>query len=140
MAVAATACGADDTGEGPTSTVDGGGPRVADPRFEGTFVVSELTVDGEVLAIDLLPTVAIDTVFGRLTVEPGCNTFFGSYTLAEDGEASFTIAGGTGRDCPDLADQEEAVVAALRNVTSWTETDDGFRFDGADRSLTIVPG
>lgn len=113
--------------------------QVADARFEGDFQVTSVTVSGEPVELISVPLVTIETVFGGLTVKPGCNTFFGSFTLADDGLASFTVGGGSDDGCDELGDQEDAVVEVLGSVTSWTEVDDGFRFDGPDGDqLTIA--
>jgi heat shock protein HslJ len=134
-------CGADDTA--PDGTVDGtvdtaDGPRVADPRFEGDFVVTAVEVDGASVEAIQLPRIMIETRFGGLTVQPGCNVYFGSFTLGEDGTASFTVTGGSDQDCGDLTGQETAILAALDGATSWTTIDGGFRFDGPTTSLTLT--
>lgn len=132
-------CGADDLSDvddgASTTAVDG--PRVADPRFEGRFVITEVDVGNDIETFDLMPVIAIETVFGGLTVEPGCNTHFGSFTLDDDGTASFTVAGDTGRDCGELAAQETLVIDTLTSVESWAEGPDGFRLDGPAGSLVI---
>ncbi len=112
---------------------------MANARFDGDFIISDVTFDGRPVPLETVPTINFETVFGGLTVKPGCNTYFGSFTLAEDGTASITVPGGTSQDCGDLGSQEEAVLAALAEVTSWAETDDGFRLAGpSDSSLTMT--
>lgn len=131
-------CGSsDEFDDGSGATVDDG-PRVADPRFDGGFEIVELVVDGVAIAIAERPTVEIETQFGDLTVLPGCNTYFGSFTLDEDGTASFTVTGGSELDCGELADQEDAVLDAMAGVDRWVTTDDGFRFSGPSASLSVV--
>lgn len=144
-ATLAAGCGADDSAGGDpvdgttASTVDtADGPRVADPRFEGDFVVTAVEVDGATVEPIQLPRITIESRFGGLTVQPGCNVHFGSFTLDEDGSASFTVTGGSDLDCGDLTAQETAILAALDGATSWTATDGGFRFDGPTTSLTVT--
>ncbi len=127
-------CAADD-GTDPSPSDDG--PRVADSRFEGDFAITAVSHDGQVDELSTPVRLNFETIFGALTVEPGCNIYFGSFTLAEDGSASLTIAGGSREDCGRLAAQEELVLAALRAVDSWAEVDDGFRFEGLDEGRRV---
>ena len=140
LLVLASACGSSDPGDGTpgegAATVDDG-PRVADRRFDGTFDIVELTIGGSTLAPAGNPTLEIETRFGGLTVADACNRWFGSFTLAEDGAASFTVTGGTELDCGELATDEETVLAALAAVETWTAVDGGFRFDGPAASLMV---
>ncbi len=111
---------------------------MADARFDGTFDITELLVDGSSVALEQRPMIEIDAEFGGLTVLAGCNTSFGSFSLDEDGRASFTVTGGTENDCGPLADQETAILAALAAVDQWSETDDGFRLDGPSVSVSVT--
>lgn len=144
MVLLLSACGADaETGSdgdpGPNSGGQNGeGPRVADARFEGDFLVEQLSDGSGPVPLFTTPSINFETVFGGLTVKPGCNTYFGSFTLAEDGTASMTVAGGSTEDCGGLAPQEEAILETLASVTSWTEVDGGFRLDGTGgRSILL---
>ena len=130
------ACGSAEPGGAPAVTV-GDGPRVAHPRFDGAFVITGLVLDGSPVALEQRPALEIETVFGGLTVLSGCNTYFGAFTLDEDGTASFTLAGGSDLDCGPLAGQEDAVLAALEGAQTWTVVDGGFRFDGPGASITV---
>lgn len=137
LAALASGCGADagdDGGPGRT------GPTVADARFDGAFLVASVTVDGTDFELRDTAALQIDAEFGDLTVRPGCNVYFGSFTLAADGRASFTVAGGSDQDCGGLTDQEDAVLRALRAAESWAEVTGGFRFDGdgGRHSITIL--
>jgi hypothetical protein len=136
LLVVTPACGASEPDGEPQVTVDDG-PRVADPRFDGVFEITELAVDGSPVSLVEGPTLEIETTFGGLTVRPGCNTHLGSFTLADDGVASFTVTGGSDLGCDDLGPQEQAVLAALAAVDTWTEIDGGFRFDGPGASITV---
>ncbi|MEM7274661.1 MAG: META domain-containing protein [Actinomycetota bacterium] len=143
LVVGLTACGAVDDGDGPdggAGPVDPDRVQVADQRFDGGFLVTAVVLGGEPVELATIASVAIETEFGGLEVLPGCNTYFGSFSLEEDGTASFTIPGGSAQDCgPELGAQEEAVLAALTAATGWVETGDGFRFEGPDSSITIAP-
>jgi len=131
-------CGsADEFDDEPIGPIDDG-PRVADARFDGTFEIVELIVDGDAVALDQRPTIEIEAEFGGLTVMSGCNTSFGSFSLDEDGRASFTVTGGTEADCGPLADQETAILAALAAVDQWSEADEGFRFDGGSVAVSVA--
>lgn len=134
-------CGADAESP-PGDGGEGDGPRVAHARFEGDFTIAAVTIDGRPLALTTAPAIIFETVFGGLTVKPGCNTYFGSFTLAEDGSASFTVGGGSSQDCGRLDAQEEAILGALAEVSAWSTVDGGFRFDGpsgpSDTSITTV--
>lgn len=146
----AASCGASEPVEpqpGATIAVDSG-PRVAPARFDGDFTISELVVAGEPVPLQATAMVSIETEFGALSVSPACNTFLGSFTLIEsdetesnlsdDGQASFTVAGGSSDNCDDLDEQERAVLAAMAAVDSWVSVDDGFRFDGPDGSSFTI--
>lgn len=146
----AAACGASEpTDQQPGSaTAVNSGPRVASARFDGDFAITELVVASEPVPLQTSATISIETEFGGLSVMPACNNYLGSFTLiesgeaesnlSEEGQASFTIAGGSDNDCGDLDGQEEMVLAALAAVDSWAAVDDGFRFDSPDGfSFTI---
>ena len=135
----AAACGSAETIDEPGQLAAADGPQVADPRFDGEFAITALSIDGQDVELASLPLITIETEFGALTVSPGCNMYFGSFTLAESGLASFTIAGGSSDDCGALAGQETDVLTALEQATGWTEAGDGFTFTGPDISLTASP-
>jgi hypothetical protein len=138
--VAAAGCGAGEPLDGgsPDGQRPDDGPRVADDRFDGEFAITDVVVDGVARPPVQRPSLAIEARFGGLTVNPGCNTYLGSFTLTEDGRASFTVTGGSDLDCGDLTAQEEAVLSALDGATDWAEIDGGFRFDGPATSLTVA--
>lgn len=130
-------CAADGS-DGDQAGAKGGEPRVADARFEGDFEIANISRDGQQIALSTAATLNFETVYGGLTVDPGCNTYFGSFTLEEDGTASITIAGGSREVCGALDTQELVVLQALAAVTAWIETDSGFRFTGQDQSFELV--
>ncbi len=142
LLVGLAACGsAGDGGEVTPETgqtVVDGGPRVADVRFEGDFLIVELTLDGQPVTLEAVASMNFETEFGGLVVEPGCNRYFGSFTLNEDGTASFSVAGGENRTCDGLEQQDRLVIQALAAVSSWSESADGFRLDGpGGQSVTV---
>ncbi len=111
---------------------------VVDPRFDGAFTVTELVVDGTDLPLSMMPRIVIESSFGDLTVEPGCNTYFGSLSLTEDGGASFTVTGGSDQNCENLAAQEQGILDALAIATAWEASDDGFQFRGENTAITVT--
>lgn len=135
-----TACGASETDpDGLGGDAAGQQPRVADLAFDGEFFITSITVDDQPVEVATTARITLETEFGGLRVEPACNTFFGSFTIDQDGTASFTVTGGSSQDCGPFTGQEQAVLAALESVDSWVEIDGGFRFDGqsgASVSLT----
>ncbi|MEL6983389.1 MAG: META domain-containing protein [Actinomycetota bacterium] len=133
-----TGCGASEDVDDGVTEPSTDGPRVADARFDGRFEISEVVADQAPFALSQQPAIEIETEFGGLTVLPGCNTYFGSFTLTEDGEASFTITGGSGQDCGPLAEQEATVLAALDAVDQWDEVEAGFRFSGGGSTVVIT--
>lgn len=139
LALFTAACGADIGDEPTTGGTEGGSDenRVANARFEGEFMVTSVVLAGQEFPLQNVATVTIETIFGTLTVIPGCNTYFGSYTLTESGLASFTVAGGSNQDCGGLRSQEDAVLAALGAAEHWIETADGFLFE-SDKGDTIT--
>jgi heat shock protein HslJ len=140
LAVGLAACGAaeDPDPDQPTTNIDDRGPRVADQRFDGLFLITEAVVGGEPIPLEAVASINFETEFGGLVVEPGCNRYFGSFSLAEDGNASFTVAGGSQNSCDGLEQQDRGVLTALGRVTEWTELGDGFRFDGpSGDSITV---
>ncbi|MGH1493409.1 MAG: META domain-containing protein [Acidimicrobiales bacterium] len=114
----------------PEQTVVDGGPRVANVRFEGDFLLDDLVVDGEPVTLVAVTSMNFDTEFGGLNVKPGCNTYYGAFSLAEDGLASFSVTGGSSQTCSGLDRQEEQVLQAVGGVSIWTEISDGYRFEG----------
>lgn len=141
MAVLLSACGADEGPNDPTVTAEQTTDRVqvADARFDGDFQVMALQQGGLEVPLISVPVISIETEFGGLSVMPGCNTYFGSFTLEEDGFASFTVAGGSQQECDELGMQEQAVLDVLALVNRWEETADGFVLDAGDgNQLNIV--
>lgn len=139
LAIIGAACGADADPDGEEPAVLPDRLQVADVRFDGLFQVTAVTIDGGEIELISVPVIEIESQFGGLEVMPGCNTYFGSFTLAEDGAASFTIPGGSSSACDELGDQERAVLAGLAAAVRWEETDTGFRFvaDNGDQ-VTIT--
>ena len=134
-----SACGSTDEPTGPGGQSSAApGPTVADARFDGRFTVIGLDFADGPVEPALAPVITIETEFGALTVEPGCNTYYGSFSLLDDGSASFTVTGGSNRDCPDLADQEQAVLAVLDAVDGWAESGETLVLAGPDGRLELT--
>ena len=63
----------------------------------------------------------VDARFGGLEIDTSCGTLFGSYTLADDGTAGVTVAGGSSRDCSEQAAIDRAaLMTILAGVDQWT--------------------
>lgn len=136
LLVVLSACGSAGDGQ----TVDDDGPRVADAQFDGDFVISDLMLQGEPVPLAAVASLNIETEFGGLVVEPGCNTYYGSFTLTDDGTASFSVAGGTNRTCDGLEQQDLPVIRALTGVSMWSDLGDGFVLEGpAGDAVTLSP-
>lgn len=122
-------CGQGVEADGATPTV----PTVADQRFDGEYRVGGVDADGDPIAPAAAATIDIDTVYGRLTVNAGCNTYYGSFTLdggPDEGRASFTVPGGTAQSCPDaVTAQETTVLGVLDAVSRWRATPEGWELD-----------
>ncbi len=108
-------------------------------RFDGTYVVERLEIDGA--AIDVgspPPVIEIDTATATVRGRTTCRLFLGSYTLTDtpdgEGEASFTLPGLGPEDCDGTeADLEAALLDVLEGVERW-------RADGADLELFSLDG
>jgi heat shock protein HslJ len=126
LAVVAGGCGAES--DPPPAGAD---------RFDGSFQIVAVDRPEIVDPLSQLPQLLIGTEFGDLEVLPGCNTYYGSFTLTDDGTASFTVTGGTDLDCGLLDPQEDAILAALDATERWEETAEGFVFVGPDSRLEV---
>ncbi len=125
-----------------TDEVASSTPSVAPRRFDGEYRLISLTVTGEEQPLPASATIEFDTVDGRLVVQAGCNTYFGSFSLADDeaaGSASFTVPGGTSTPCPDeVANQEKAILMALADVTFWRQLPEGIELSSPTGELVIL--
>ncbi len=116
---------------------------LADPdgRFDATWIVEDMTAEGDPVDLESANIlVDIDTRIAAVTVETGCRTLLGSYTLADDGRAGFTLPGTKG-DCggaePWLADLDATFLTAVSTVDSWTISGDRLELAGPDTSLVL---
>jgi heat shock protein HslJ len=101
-------------------------PTAAASRFDGAFAVSALTVEGTEAPLRVPIRIELDSVYGQLTIDTGCNTKLGSFSIFDDGRAGFTVAGGSQLTCTAGPERQEAqLLAVLGEVTSWTESGDG---------------
>ena len=113
LAVVALGCGSSETGSP--------GPTVTDADLGGVYQLSALEVGGTSFDLSDPVEVVIDSEFGELQVETACSRLLGSYSLLADGQAGFTIAGGSTRDCSaEARSQQNELVAVLGRVSSWT--------------------
>ncbi len=129
VAVVTLGCAADEESSGPT---------VADPQLGGVYMLETLDVEGSPAEVSDPVEVIIESEFGELRVETACGALLGSFSLLADGQAGFTIAGGSTRDCSAVAmDQQRELVAALGRVSSWSTSgsDLDLRSPSADRIL-----
>lgn len=134
VALAIQACGSSDVEDVAP------GPTIAHVRFDGTFEVDELVVDGEGQPIAGPLSFDIDTEFGALGITTPCGTLLGSYSFFEDGRGGVTISGGSRTDCSAEAErQREELLDLLAEVSQWSETGSGFELRSPQGdSLTLV--
>jgi heat shock protein HslJ len=121
-------------GLGDGLTVGGRGtePTVADRRFGGSYAVTSLAVDGVEMPLVVPASVDLDAVHGQFSVGTGCNTKLGAFSLLADGQAGVTVAGGSQLQCTAEAQhQEDELLAALSEVSSWSETTGGLVLQSA---------
>lgn len=123
---AAGGCGSDTPVNRSGPTIPDGYPTVAPERFNGAFEVWSVRTEGEVRAFDIPPMIVIDVVTGAVEAGFGCNLYLGSYTLTDDGVASFTLAGGTSEECPDGGSDEQLLLALFGTVDRWQDAESGF--------------
>jgi hypothetical protein len=116
------------------NVIPDGYPTIAPATVNGRFdVVDAIDGDGPIpLDGPVPPMVSIDVVNGELRIEPDCNLYLGSFTLAGDGSASFTIAGGTREPCPSGPDLERRLLDLFTTVDRWAESSDGVELSGPD--------
>lgn len=75
-----------------------------------------------------------------ITVHTDCNSRFGSYTLEQDGIASFSLPGATKKACDAQATTlERTAVETLEDVTSWTLEGDNLSLIGPHQTLVFHP-
>ncbi len=129
IAIVTLGCAAGDESSGPT---------VAAPALGGVYMLDTLDVEGSQAEVSDPVEFIIESEFGELRVETACGALLGSFSLLADGQAGFTIAGGSTRDCSDGAmDQQNELVAALGRINSWSTSgsDLDLRSPSADRVL-----
>jgi heat shock protein HslJ len=74
---------------------------------------------------------------GRISGSGGCNRFMGSYEL-QGAILSIKMGGLTMMACPEGMEQEQAVIAALEEVSGYLLEDDRLRLLGADSEPVLV--
>jgi hypothetical protein len=94
---------------------------VADDRFDGSFSVTTIELDGQSEPPVEPMVVEIDATFGDLTIDTTCGSLLGSFSFFDDGRAGITIAGRSNETCSDEAEaQIERLLTVLGRVTRWT--------------------
>jgi len=86
-----------------------------------SWVLAEL--DGAAPVGETTPTIAFDDQ-GGVTGTGGCNTYNGEVTI-DGSDLTFSPLATTQMFCEDVADQEQAFLTALQDVTSYTVDDEG---------------
>lgn len=89
------------------------------------------TPDWEVETVDAITaatgmaTPAISFSDGRINGHTGCNSFFADMKLEKDGKVLFENIGSTKMFCPDMMEQEDAILMALQKATYMEKTNKG---------------
>lgn len=105
----------------------------------GLYTVDEATDSSGPIELGEPPTVSIDTEFGTLRIDAGCNDHFGSFTLAGNGLASFTLAGQTDTTCDAATEMsEKRLIAAFAQIDSWSMNGQLVELDGDQTALILV--
>ncbi len=105
----------------------------------GLYTVDRATDGRGPIELGEPPTVSIDTEFGTLRVDAGCNDHFGSFTLADSGLASFTLAGQTNTTCDAATEMSERrLIAAFGDIGSWSVNGERVELIGDQSALTLV--
>jgi heat shock protein HslJ len=110
---------------------------------QSTWTLTQLVVDGheQPLAPSQAPTLHFqpqDDRSGRFEGGSGCNTYFGSYTLA-DTTLHMDLSGTTNMACtPDVTDQESAYLSALPRVERFLVEGDTLMLASGDGSVQFT--
>lgn len=119
----------------PTSSDQG----LTATSFDGKFVVEELQTGTDDVLNPTSMTITIDADAASVDVDSGCNTHLGSYSLFDDGTASFTLVGGTTKACDaELRPQDLAIQEALAAVDSWSGDTTTIVFESPDADLVTL--
>lgn len=89
----------------------------------------------------LLPDATLTIEFisgGQVSGSAGCNSYFGSYSLAGDSLITGPI-GSTQMWCEDLMDQESAFLQALQSATGLTVTENALTIHTPDGDMQFTP-
>jgi heat shock protein HslJ len=101
-------------------------PSASGPPFASrTFVIERITHDGADVAIvaGSHPTISFSAT--SMTIDTGCNTIGGNYTLSNS-TLSLSDAGGTTKGCTEaLVDQERLLSAIVTGSTTVERAGDG---------------
>lgn len=136
IAMLTVSCAADSEETG----VPVGFPTIAAENLGGVYNIVQIEpVDAgpTPLVLSVTPTVELDVVTGSLTIDTACNRHLGSFTLDDQGRASFTIPGGTTDACPDEAAAEDQLLLNILDETSqWAGGDGTLTFSGNAGAMT----
>lgn len=136
VVLVAAGCGDDAETETTDDSGAGSGTR---PSVAGDWILTALTVDGEVVPLpddELAMTIQLGEISGTL----GCNSFFGQIDAADDGSLTIGAIGQTEMACmePGRMELESAYGQALGSVTSWTVDPAGMTFSGTATEIRYV--
>ncbi len=126
-------CGAGPDSETSGTAIPDGYPTIASPDFHATFEVTGSTIGGREVELEAASTrqMAFDVVTGEARVDLGCDRRLGSFTLADDGQASITLTGRQAVDpCPP-SEVDDALWELIDRVERWEQTADGLRLVAA---------
>lgn len=133
--IALTACSSAEGEPSPPdnqTTANQGSPN-------GIFVISEASDSDGAIEFGEPPTVSIDAEFGTLRVDGGCNEHFGSFTLAEDGLASFTLAGQTNIGCDASTEAtERRIIDLFAVIDRWSQQTNTVELQGTNTAATLI--
>jgi heat shock protein HslJ len=136
LAVAVAACGdADDTSTAEPSTTSTSEPAAVPVDILGSWVVTEVTLDGQLSPQPNRDRATVDIEVGEVSGDAGCNRFFGEWSIDPDagiqiGALAITEMACMGRDdWFDLLDALQKVTVASAEGTARVLTS----ADGATR-------
>ncbi len=139
LALTLAACGATETIDSE-SEIPVGFPTIAPAEVNGVYELTSVqpsiseTTD---IAFTATPSAELDVVTGTLAIDTACNRYLGSFSLEDDGRASFTITGGTSDECPaEVADQDDLMLEVLAATDQWSQDGGNLLFSGTAGPMT----
>ena len=133
MALFLIGCGTAADSETGGGGIPDGYPTIASADFQGTFEIVGATIAGQPLELVTISTrqIDFDVVTGAATVDLGCERRLGSFTLADDGQASITLTGRIEIEPCSPSDVDDSLVELIDRIERWEPTDGGFRLVAA---------